>query len=240
MKNICIPFFGAMTLMVSLLVSQSLWAANFTAQVFEMNADPVKDNPIYKVKHDETLSDDGLKFHNVYSSNDGKEALIEEVALKGTDVLSYHVNHIQVGEEGNIEVKDKKVLFTYKKKDHEAKTAEENYVDNLVIGPSVVPYVQKHWAQIKAGEKVSVRLAVPDRRETVGFDLFKDKTSTDAKTVVKMKASSLVISALVDPLYFTFLPDGTRMTEMKGRTPFKREHDGQFTDLDAHTIYKFE
>ena len=55
-----------------------------------------------------------------------------------------------------------------------------------------------------------------------------------------MKASSLVISAIVDPLYFTFLPDGTRMIEMKGRTPFKQEHEGQFTDLDAHTIYKFE
>lgn len=236
MKNICTN----LTLGAIFLISQSLWASNFTAQVFELNADVQKDSPIYKVKHDETLADGDLKFHNVYSSAEGKEALTEDVELKGTDVVSYHVNHKQMGDEGTIEVKGKKVLFTYKKKDHDVKTAEENYVDNLVIGPSVVPYMQKNWDKIKAGEKVSVRLAVPDRRDTVGFDLIKDKSSTDTKTVVKMKASSLVISAIVDPLYFTFLPDGSHMTEMKGRTPFKQEHDGKFSELDAHTIYKFE
>ena len=185
MKNICIQLLGATTLLVSLLVSQSLWAVNFTAQVFELRADPAKDSPIYKVKHDETVSGDDLKFHNVYSSDAGKEALIEDVELKGTDVVSYHVNHKQVGEEGNIEVKDKKILFTYKTKDHDAKTAEENYVDNLVIGPSVVPYLQKHWAQIKAGEKISVRLAVPDRRETIGFDLLKDNRVQTQRQLLK-------------------------------------------------------
>ncbi len=236
MKNICIKIVGGL----GLLISQNLWATNYSAQIFELNADPQKDNPLYKVKHDETLTNEILKFHNVYSYPDGKEAFTEDVELKGTEVISYKVNQKQLVEEGAIEVKDKKIFFTYKKKDHEKKTAEEDYVDNLVIGPSIVPYMQKTWDKIKAGDKVRVRLAVPDRRETVGFEFFKDKTSTEAMIVVKMKASSLVISAIVDPLYFTFLPDGSRMFEMKGRTQAKKERDGKFSDLDAHTIYKFE
>ena len=100
--------------------------------------------------------------------------------------------------------------------------------------------MKKNWDKLKAGEKLKVRLAVPDRRESLGFDLFKDKSSSEAQTIIKMKASNFVISAVVDPLYFTFRPDGSQMTEMKGRTQPKKEHDGQLTDLDAHTIYKFE
>ena len=236
MKIICRSLIGA----ACMLIGQNIWASNFSAQIFDLNADVQKDSPLYKVKHDETLTDEKLKFHNVYSYPDGKEAFTEDVELKGTEVISYRVNQKQLGDEGSIEVKDKKVIFTYKKKDHEAKTSEEDYVDNLAIGPSLVPYMQKNWDKIKAGEKIRVRLAVPDRRETVGFDLFKDKASTDTKTIVKMKAASLVISAIVDPLYFTFMPDGSRMTEMKGRTQAKKDHDGKFSDLDAHTIYKFE
>ncbi len=227
-------------MIASLLATQSLWANNFSAQVFDLEADVQKDSPLYKVKHDETLTDEKLQFHNVYAYPDGKEAFTEDVVLKGTEVISYRVNQKQLVEEGSIEVKDNKVFFTYKKKDREAKTSEEKYVDNLVIGPSLVPYMQKHWDKLKAGETLSVRLAVPDRRETVGFSLFKDKSSTDDKFIVKMKASSLVISAIVDPLYFSFLPDGSRMVEMKGRTQAKKDKDGKFSDLDAHTIYKFE
>ncbi len=244
MKNICTTLcalgHSAALSIGFLLLAQNLWAENYTAQIFEMNADVQKDAPLYKVTSTETVTDGISKKHTVYSNLDGKEAIVEDVELKGTDVVSYKVQQKQLGDEGSIIVKDKKVFFTYKKKDHEAKTSDENYVDNLAIGPSIVPYVQKYWDDIKAGKKVSIRLAVADRRETVGFDLRKDDSSTDAKTIIKMKASSLVISALVDPLYFTFLPDGSHMTEMKGRIPFKKEHDGKFSDQDAYTVYKFE
>ena len=173
MKIICRSLIGA----ACMLIGQNIWASNFSAQIFDLNADVQKDSPLYKVKHDETLTDEKLKFHNVYSYPDGKEAFTEDVELKGTEVISYRVNQKQLGDEGSIEVKDKKVIFTYKKKDHEAKTSEEDYVDNLAIGPSLVPYMQKNWDKIKAGEKIRVRLAVPDRRETVGFDLFKDNSA---------------------------------------------------------------
>jgi hypothetical protein len=93
--------------------------------------------------------------------------------------------------------------------------------------------MKKNWDKLRAGDKLKVRLAVPDRRESLGFDLLKDKSSSEAKTIIKMKASNFVISAVVDPLYFTFTPDGSFMSEMKGRTQPKKEHDGQFSDIGA-------
>jgi len=213
-------------------------AVNFSGQIFEINADTSKDTPLYKMKHEETKEDDKVKFHNVYTYNDGKEAVVEDGELRGTDVISYHISQKQLGAEGLVEVKDQQVKFTYKQKDHDPKDNKEKYVDNFVIGPSLNPYIKKNWQKLMAGEAVKVRLAVPDRRETVGFDLLKDKTSTDKQAIIKMKASSLVYSALVNPLYFTYLPDGTGMVEMRGRTQVKKQHDGRFSDLDAHTIYK--
>ncbi len=237
MKNL-IPVF----LLTSLLLSFELQASpgSFTAKIFAISADASKDAPLYTMKHEETLENGVLKFHNSYNYPDGKEAVLEDVELKGTDVVSYHYTQKQLGAEGKISVNNNKIFFEYKRKNEDPKTSQEKYVDNLVIGPSLVPYMKKNWDKLKAGEKLAVRLAVPDRRETLGFDLFKDKSSNDQKTVIKMKASNFVISAVVDPLYFTFTPDGSQMFEMKGRTQPKKEHEGQFSDLDAHTFYKTE
>ena len=56
-----------------------------------------------------------------------------------------------------------------------------------------------------------------------------------------MEPTSLVIAALVDPLYFTVEKNGPhRVLEYVGRTTPKIERNGKWKDLDAVTVYNVE
>lgn len=240
MKRNLFHIWSLSSLVLLLKVSQ-LWAGNFTGQIYELRADPKTDKPIYKMKHEEKSEGDLLNFHNVYAYPNDKDAVIEDVVLKdGTKLVSYHHQQKQLQTDAMIEVKADKILFSFTKKDHKEEKAEEKYQDNTVVGPSLVPYMQKNWDDLSAGKTVKVRLAVPDRRETVGFDLKKHDSSTEEKLAVKMAATNFAISMLVDPLYFYFDSKTKKLVEMKGRTQTKREENGRFKDLDAFTVYTYE
>ena len=55
----------------------------------------------------------------------------------------------------------------------------------------------------------------------------------------KMSASSFLIAALINPLYFTFTDDGSKLLNFEGRTLLKQKVDGAWRDLDARTVYKY-
>ena len=98
-----------------------------------------------------------------------------------------------------------------------------------------------------AGETISIRLPVLDRLETVGFKFFKEKDATldgVKMTVIKMKASSFVIAALVDPVLFYFhpteiRPEGHKCVQVVGRTVPKRKDGNKWKDLDAVMKFKY-
>jgi hypothetical protein len=143
MKKITSQFLFVMILIASLSlfwVAQVKAAAGvFTAKIFALNSNTSKDPALFTMKHEESTQDGITQFHNFYNYPDGREAVIEDVELKGTDLVSYHYVQKQLGSEGHIKVKDGKVLFDFKHKNEDAKTSEETYVDNLVVGPSLVP-----------------------------------------------------------------------------------------------------
>jgi len=178
----------------------------------------------------------------------------EPVAIETTEfakdgaiekVVSYHMSQKQIGAEGQIDVSKDKINFTFAK-NGSTKKSEETLTDNFVVGPSIVLYLQRHWDEISKGDKIKIRFGVPDRAETVGFEFFKDRDesvtndSVTVKTwVIKMKPSSFIIAALVKPLFFYMLPDGSRLIEVHGRTQLKRKVDGSYKDLDAVTVYDY-
>lgn len=182
-----------------------------------------------------------ISLRNVFTGADGKEAVIEKAQLTDRKVSAYELDQKQLGAQGKIEVRDGRVFFSYTE-GGKTKTGDEKLKDNFVVGPSLVTYAQDHWTQIKSGEAIDIRLAVLDRRETVGFTLKKisDTTFEGQKAIaVRMKPTSFVIAALVSPLQFTFAEDGSRLLEIRGRAVPKRMVDGKFKDLDARTLYVY-
>jgi hypothetical protein len=80
--------------------------------------------------------------------------------------------------------------------------------------------------------------------ETVGFTFVK-VAGLDAKTpgtvTIKMEATSRIIAALVDPIYFSLeKADPHRVVEYSGRTTPKLYVRGKWEDLDAVTVFDWK
>ncbi len=216
----------------------------FTAKIYDSESN--KQKLLFTYHHASEIKGDVRTITNTYKDKDGGIAAIETVEFvkdgEHEKVRRYHMSQKQLAAEGDVEVKDGKVLFTYKV-DGSEKKAEEKLTDDFVVGPAVTAYLQRNWATIVKGDKVKVRFAVPDRKETVGFEYFKEREEmiNGTKTfVIKMKPSSFLIAALVKPLYFFYTVDGEKMVEVHGRTQVKQNVSGSWKNLDGVTVYEYE
>ncbi len=210
-------------------------------QVFELKGP--EDKPIALFSKDVQKKEGLTVSTSVYTDPAGKELVREVTELeKAGDkdrVKSYKISQKQLGAEGVVEVKEGKAHFSYTR-DGKTKTSQESVGEDFIVGPFIVDYIQRYWSEISGGKKIKARLAVPDRQETVGFEYTREgeeDVNGQKTVVVKMKPSSIIISALVDPLRFYFTPDGKRLIQMRGRTQVKRQDGSKFKDMDAKTNY---
>ena len=90
--------------------------------------------------------------------------------------------------------------------DQSVKTSEGKLDANLVVPSTVMSYIRPFNAELAAGKEISLRIAVLDRRESFSFHIKKvrnEKTlDGDEVMVLEMSANSLLVRALVDPMYF--------------------------------------
>ena len=138
------------------------------------------------------------------------------------------------------------MLFTWEGKGKtETETETLDPEKPLLVAPTTVPYLKQNWTQLMKGETLSARFAVLDRRETVGFKFFKVSAEDSGqpfrpdRVVIRMKPTSLIISALVKPLHFVFDSQGVHLLELEGRLPPKRKKGDQWKDWDYHAIYQY-
>jgi hypothetical protein len=175
----------------------------FLAKIFDRGD---RSKPMYLYVHEPKTEGEKRIVKNTFATPDGKEIAVENIEFNDGRLKSYQQIQKQVGADGKIEVQGGDVVFTYTQ-DGKTKTSKEKLKDNFVVGPSLVGYLQGRWDQVAAGKDVDVRFGVVDRRETVGFTLKKEKevdVAGQKAIVVKMKPTSFVIAALVNPIHFTF------------------------------------
>ena len=234
----------AVTLLVaSVFFGAHAWAEkeSFSGDLFEKGSD--RKVLLFKFRH-EAESTGGVyqRAHNVFVDTEGHEALTEDIAYDAMGQLTKLVlDQKQTNEHGELEVREGKIYFSWTH-DGKTKTASEKQPADLVVAATLVPYLQKNWEALVKGDRVDARFAALDRRETVGFKFLKTeekKLNGRDAIVVKMKASSLIISAIVDPLYFVFDKETKRLMELTGRTAPKRLVKGAWKDLDAEIVYQY-
>jgi hypothetical protein len=216
----------------------TVYAFDYDAKIYDKSSN--KQKLLFVSDHREkTDKTNNTVIHRTFSYPDGKIAVEEEITLLNNKIQKMALSQKQTLEEGSLEVRDGKIYFSYTK-NGKTNTDNEKLTDNLVVGGTIVPYLQKNWATVLEGKDVNVRYAALDRKETVGFKFFKvEEKKFEGKDaiIVKMKPSSFLIAAIVDPLYFTFSSDGSDLYEIVGRTAPKIQIDGKWKDLDADIIY---
>jgi hypothetical protein len=156
-------------------------------------------------------------------------------------LLDYTLHRNQLGQTGTVHVERDQVTFRLRDEDEpegEGRTVVEKHTGDVVVGPTLVGYIVRHFAELRSSKVLAVRLAVLDRLETIGFELA-SVAAAAGHFRVKMTASSFVYSMIVDPLYFTFEASTGNLVRLEGRVPPKLADGSSWKDLDARVEYRF-
>jgi hypothetical protein len=152
-------------------------------------------------------------------------------------LIDYALLTNQLGQSGRIQVSGEQATFQLIDGGKE-RTRVEKLSAPVVVGPTLVGYIFKHLDQLRAGQVLPIRFAVLDRLETIGFEL-DAIDSAPGQTRIRMKASSFLLAALIDPVTFTFESNTGKLVRLEGRVPSKIRCGDRLRDLDARVEYRF-
>lgn len=242
MKKVAVSLMALMVVGWLSIASESASAAMtplFTAKIFDLED---RSKHMFDYKNEFEIAGDKKTMVTTFFDLEGKVLVVETTIVKVSEsgvetLLSFEQDHKQLGTTGKIEVTDGKVAFSFTK-DGKTKTASETFEPNYLVSSMVLGFVQSNWEKLMKGETAKVRLGVLDRRESVGFS-FSKESATAEKVVIKMKPTSMIISAIVSPLRFIFQPDGKKLVELEGRVAVKTMKDGKFKDFDGFSVYSY-
>lgn len=197
---------------------------------------------LFEMTREEKTEGNQTAITESFTDLQGHEVFRTETKLQDGKFVSYDLQQKQLHESAKIEAKNGKLSFEYTDHDGKVKKDEESWRDNFVVGATLFRYVKAHQSDLLAGKDIDMRFGVPERRETVEFKIFKDEEKKiDGRDVIiaKMKPTSVIIAALVNPLYFYFDKASGRLIEFRGRILPKLKEGDHYKDLDAETVYSY-
>jgi hypothetical protein len=218
-----------------------------TGTVYTLDSDSKK--LLYKFTRLATRSGSTLTVRREFTYPDGKLAATEKVTYEGDNLAAYTLDEMQIGASGSVKVRPDKanpakatLEFSYTKEaGAKPKVRTETLAENTLNSDMVATFLVTHWDALIRGEKLKSRYLVIPRAETVGFTFTKDSDTEwrgKKAIVVKMEATSPILAALVDPLFFTLEKSPPhRVFQYAGRTTPKIEVSGKWKDLDAVTVF---
>ncbi|MBC7396697.1 MAG: hypothetical protein H7333_04565 [Bdellovibrionales bacterium] len=180
----------------------------------------------------------------VFSGPEGPQ-VIEESWEKDGHVQKAVVENHALEKRSELEVRDGKVYYKVTDlKDQSVKTAEDKYQDNLVVPSTVMSYIRPHNAELAAGKDVSFRIAVLDRKEAYTFNMKKIRNEKaangDEVMVLQMSPSSIIVKALVDPMYFYISVKTGEMFAFEGKSALRRKEGEKYKEMAVRTTYQYK
>ena len=223
-----------------------------TGTIYEANSD--RKVVLYKFKRTVTRSGGTVNVVREFIYPDGRIAARERAVYEGDNLVSYDLEELQINARGTAKVPrdpksgaNGKISFEYINNSDvppKKKTNTESLRPDTLINDTIAPFLSAHWDDLVKGETVKCRYIAATRAETVGFKFAKHSESTwqgKPVVIIKMSASSVIIAALVDPLYFTMEKNGEhRVLEYDGRTTPKIKDGNKWKDLDAVTVFDWD
>ncbi len=226
--------------------------AEITGTIYAKDSNPKKE--LYKFKRTATRTGSKVNVLREYLNPDGTTAARERAFYDGNQLLAYELDELQIGASGSARIQRDpansgkgKILFEYNKDEANAssvKKNDESLRGETLVGDMIASFLQQHWGELFRGEKVKCRYIVVPRRETVGFTFVRDSDATISghpAMVVRMEATSPIIAAMVDPIYFTVEKESQhRVSQYLGRVVPKVKKGEKWEDLDALVLFDWK
>jgi hypothetical protein len=187
--------------------------------------DPIsKTEPAFLYEYTRSLEGKITVGRTRYLDLKGQVLVEEETRSENDNLIAYRYRQNQVEEHGSIEVRDGKVYYNFTSQGKVE--ADSHDIESMMIVPDSVPsLLQSNWRKIMAKETVRTRFLLVERQESIGFKFFLDKEVEwrgRPAIQVKMKPSSIIIAALVDPIIITVdKAPPHKLLEMQGRLPLR-------------------
>jgi hypothetical protein len=208
-------------------------------------------NLLYKSKRVATRSGNHLDVTCDYLYPNGRIAAKEILSYEGDQLISFSLEETQIGAKGAAKIvygrtngEPGKIEFEYQADNGKRQTSSERLRPDTLTGDMIGPFLIDHWNDLMNNKKIECRYLVIPRRETVGFTFLKQaetKWRDHPCVVVRMEATSWIISQLTDPLHFIVEKQSPhRIFQYTGRTTPKIRVKNDWQDLDAITIFDWQ
>ena len=133
-------------------------AREVRARVVDRIPASTEETLLFKFHQSEQKTKDGFKLVSIHFNPDGSEAMREEATVKGDVPVVYRYWQKQLGEHGEVVVKDGKVHFSYTTPKGTNKAVEE-WTPNYVIGPTLFRFAENRRKRPPEGSPVFVPYA---------------------------------------------------------------------------------
>lgn len=173
----------------------------------------------------------------VFKDLEGKVLLEEKMERVNNKLTRLDVDQKQLNQQGWIVVQGEKVEFNYKKPRKNNFPQTYNVPKSFVVNMQIAAFIRDNWDKLKAGETAEIKLGVWYRQEIIGFELQKE-LADGKQMVVRMRPSSILIRAAVDPIYFTFDGTSKNLITFKGRATPKEKSSSSYGDFETVVNYQ--
>jgi hypothetical protein len=209
--------------------------AQVKARIFDI--DPPSDSPLFTYEMKKSQEGSVETWSAQFVDKEGKAVALENTTLQNGKLVRYGLEQPEFKESAEVKLLPTGVLFRFTR-DGKTKEDFEKTTETVIVGPQLVDTLLANWESLMAGKSVSFRFAVPDRLQTIGFKLTKEKSNDPSKMVFHFSPTSFFIRQLVAPLVLTFESATKKMLSMKGRTFLKKKVGDGWVDLKAE--FRFE
>lgn len=227
--------FNITFLVIILFSIHPSFSAEQLASIYELGK--TSGEPLFTQKMNYEVDETGLRSTEVNITDaQGRIALRENSITKNGVLVSLKVEQRQLGETYEITQSGKTVIF----KRSEKKDKTEEVTDSFLSAPGLEHFILSHWKSLLEGETLYVRLGLAERADTVGLKIFKKDLIKDGEketVIIRMKPSSIIIAAVVDPVDLYIDSKKMKISRFKGQTFLRKNVDGKLKPLDVEIIY---
>jgi hypothetical protein len=217
-----------------------------TGSIYARDTSPPK--LLYKFRRTASRSGSQTIVLREYTYPDGKLAAREHLVYEGPSLRSYRLDELQTESRGlailSPDPRDPSrtlLNIEWTKDGGSPHSRTEVLTSGALVNDMMGEFISSNFERVQAGAKVNFRYIVVSRKETVGLSLSKDGETTwngQAAITLKLQPTSRIISALVDPLYFTVEKAAPhRVFQYVGLTTPKGGSPGHWKDLAAVTVF---
>ncbi len=215
-------------------------SANLQALIYEGDRASSQGQVLFSMDRDEKREKEKLlSAESSYFSSDHQIVLKEELLLNADESLqSYVIDQKQLGQRWSLKRDGGLLTFSHAS---ESTKKIEPWVENLVVGPTLVPYLRKKREELLAAGSVAIRFASLERKETIGFTLKKVKegeTEGEKWVLLEMRPESFFISLILNPIELQLEKQSFRLMRMKGRMLPKFKNKGKWLDFEGEMFFK--